>query len=490
MSMRKKNRNRKTKPAALIGLLIGLIAFAAAAPAELIVNYNFTTNASVPDGSGQYTNSHVLGGLSSFSNVTMSLNLTTQTPSNPMWLGDLYSTLTYGTASEANRVAVLLNRPGRDVGNPFGSSLSSLNVTLSEAAMDNIWGTTSSTGTYKSDGRLGVNPYGPPVNFNDADRNATLSALNGAALASRRFTLLMADTSGGGLATLSSWGLSLRGTAAASGTMSADAANGGTMAISDDGGTNTLGASVVTSQNGGGALSVTATGNLTFSGQVGGTGGLNKLGSGSLTLTNNSNNYTGATIVNAGTLFANNTSGSATGTGAVTVNNSGSILGGTGRISGNVTINSGAILLGGTGTSTSGTLTLAGSLTLNSNSVIELALGSSGAHSTLARSGSGTWSFQSNQQFSFADLGVQPGTYDNIITGLAGSVNTTGWQIENMDWVGFFLYDGFGNIDLTLTAVPEPGTWLAGALAMVVVLFRQRKKRSFGRQGQGKADKL
>ena len=473
MSIRHHTRQRKSAARTCSAVWLAFLAFAVVAPAELIVNYNFTTNAGIPDGSGQYTDTRTLGGLSSFSNITVSLNLTTQTPSNPMWLGDLYSTLTYGTASEANRVAVLLNRPGRDIAHPFGSSLSSLNVTLSEAAMDNIWGTSSSTGTYKSDGRLGVNPYGAPVNFNDPDRNATLSSLNGAALTSRKFTLLMADTSAGGLATLSNWGLTVRGTAAASGTMSAD---GGTMGITDDGGTNTLGANVVTTQNGsGGTLSVTATGSLTFSGQVGGSGALNKLGAGSLTLTNNSNNYSGGTTVNGGTLFANNTTGSATGTGAVVVSNSGTVLGGTGRISGNVTINSGAILLGGTGTSTSGTLTLAGSLTLNSNSVIELALGPSGAHSTLARTGSGTWTFQSNQMFNFADLGAQPGTYDNIITGLAASVNTAGWQIENTDWVGFFLYDGFGNIDLTLTAVPEPGTWLAGTLATIVLVFRYRK---------------
>ena len=391
-----------------------------------------------------------------------------------MWLGDLYSTFTIGTGSEDYRTAVLLNRPGRDVSHPLGSSLSSLNVRFSEAASDNIWDATSPTGTYRSDGRLGVNPYGAPVNFNNGDRNATLAALNGDALASNNFTLLMADTSSGGIATLSSWGVSLQGTAASSGTMTADASNGGTMSIADDGGTNTLGASVVTTQSRGGALSVTATGTLTFSGTVSGTGGINKLGSGTLALTGN-NSYNGGTTVNAGTLLANNTSGSATGSGAVVVNNSGTVLGGTGTIGGSVTISSGAILRGGTGTSASGTLTIVGNVTLTSNSIIQLALGTPGAHSTLASTG-GTWTFQSNQLFDFINLGAEIGTYDNIITGLSGPVTTTGWQIENMDWEGSFTYDGSGNIDLTLEAVPEPGTWFGGVLAVVAFLFTQRKR--------------
>src|SRR5207253_6828543 len=63
-------------------------------------------------------------------------------------------------------------------------------------------------------------------------------------------------------------------------------------------------------------------------------------------------------------------------------------------------------LLGGTGTTASGTLTLANNLTLNSGSIIELALGASGAHSTLARTG-GTWIFDATQAFTFIDLGAR-----------------------------------------------------------------------------------
>ena len=89
---------------------------------------------------------------------------------------------------------------------------------------------------------------------------------------------------------------------------------------------------------------------------------------------------------------------------------------------GAVTVNFSAIL-GGTGTTVSGTLTVNNSLTLNPDSIIELALGPAGTHSTLART-AGTWSFQSAQMFTFIDLGATTGTYDNIITGLASDPGT------------------------------------------------------------------
>jgi autotransporter-associated beta strand protein len=219
------------------------------------------------------------------------------------------------------------------------------------------------------------------------------------------------------------------------------------------------------------ALTVNGTGNTTISGVISNSGSVTKAGSGTLTLSG-ANSYTGATAVNGGTLLV---SGSIASGSAVTVSNSGTVLGGTGTINGTVTINSGAHLLGGSGSTASGSLTLNNNLTLNSGSIITLALGGSFAHSTLVRTGSGTWSFQSNQAFNFIDLGATTGTYDNIITGLASNPGTGSWTIQNSGWVGTFAWDG-ANIDLTLTTVPEPETWLSGVLGLVGIGLMQRRR--------------
>jgi autotransporter-associated beta strand protein len=205
---------------------------------------------------------------------------------------------------------------------------------------------------------------------------------------------------------------------------------------------------------------------------------LTKTGTGTITLSG-ANTYTGATTVNGGgTLFINGDQTAATG--ATTVTGAGTVLGGTGTIGGNVTVggsNTATIIEGGTG-STGQTLTVKGSLTMQSGSIIELALGASAAHSTLALTAAGSSSFYLTQQFSFIDLGAQTATtYNGIITGVTSAVVTTGWTIDNPGWSGAFVWDAANSeIDLTLTAIPEPSTWIGAALALGAIGLMSRKR--------------
>jgi autotransporter-associated beta strand protein len=105
-----------------------------------------------------------------------------------------------------------------------------------------------------------------------------------------------------------------------------------------------------------------------FSGVIQNTGSLTKTGTGTLTLSG-ANTYTGVTTVSGGVLLAANTTGSATGTGAVSVKTG--TLGGSGIISGAVTVGTGggggAFLAPAFGSRTQVTLTLQSSLTLQAD---------------------------------------------------------------------------------------------------------------------------
>ncbi len=203
----------------------------------------------------------------------------------------------------------------------------------------------------------------------------------------------------------------------------------------------------------------------TFSGTIEDTGSLTKVGTGTLTLSG-SNTYTGGTAVSAGTLVVSNTSGSATGTGAVQVNTG--TLGGSGIISGAVTVGSGsgtgAFLAPAHGDNKQLTLTIQGSLTLNSNSTYTYTFKAkrnrsktdkvvangvtinSGASFNLSGTAQGALT-QGTVLTAIKNTAATPisGTFSNLPNGAIVTVNGNNLQAS---------YSGGDGNDLTLSVVP------------------------------------
>ena len=167
-----------------------------------------------------------------------------------------------------------------------------------------------------------------------------------------------------------------------------------------------------------------------------GTTAVRKVGSGTLTLVG-TNSFSGGTTVSNGTLLVNNSSVSGTGTNFVNVY-SGATLGGTGVISGPVTIFSGGTLSPG---SPNGTLTISNSLTLNLASILNFGLGTNSDRvvvkgnltlgGTLNATNLGGLAAGTNTLFTFTGalsgslaIGSMPSGFKFILaTNLAGQVN-------------------------------------------------------------------
>jgi len=334
-----------TKIQITVALLAGLafLGVASANAQEVTLLHSVGgVNQTIPD-RGQYVSMSLLdlanSGLGSITDVKVNLSLSSLSESSPMRLGQIYASLTYGVASEDERVAVLLNRPGVTNTDAFGSSLSSLNVTFDDSATANIFSVASGTGTYQADGRLGVNPYASGVAYNSGNINAGLLALNGGLLQSQKLSLLVADSQQGAVAKLDSWGVRVTGTAASSGLLNLGA--GGSVRAT--GTTQSLGATVVSSSSGSGAVGLLAAANQTLNliGGLKGSGEFNKTGSGTVKV-GDSAEFTGTLNVNEGKVVVDGVLASA----STTVAGSGSLLGGSGTV-GSLNLQRGATLTPG-----------------------------------------------------------------------------------------------------------------------------------------------
>jgi autotransporter-associated beta strand protein len=193
-------------------------------------------------------------------------------------------------------------------------------------------------------------------------------------------------------------------------------------------------------------------------------GSLTKSGPGTLRLTAADN--LGQVVVNAGTLLFN----SPNTTGSLTIN--AGTLGGTGSVSGAVTINSGAHLAPGASIES---LDI-GALTLNGGSVLDIELASAGAHDLVNVSGLLDLTGGSVHVFDFG--GMTAGTYTIIDYGTrTGSVAALGTPTGPAGFV-YSLVDTGSVINLVV-AIPEPGTvslFVIG-LSMLPIAWRRRRQR-------------
>jgi autotransporter-associated beta strand protein len=227
------------------------------------------------------------------------------------------------------------------------------------------------------------------------------------------------------------------------------------------------------------AVTINGTGAITISGVIANNNAGNtvassliKSGANTLTLTG-TNTYTGTTTVSGGTLLVNGNQTAATG--AVSVSNAGTVLGGTGTIGGATAINSNGTITGATNGST-------GTLTLNNNLMFTGTAGNLATYlvdltsltsDTLAIAGT------LNLTSLFDQISFQ-GTAGAAIYTLATYSSLTG-PLDTFNSVvnlpeGYTLVYGPTELDLVFTAIPEPNTWIGGAFALAAIGFTQRKR--------------
>ena len=212
-------------------------------------------------------------------------------------------------------------------------------------------------------------------------------------------------------------------------------------------------------------------------------GTLDKSGSGTLTLTSaGTMTNSGGLNVNRGTMIVE---GSITGAGQTTVN-SGATLGGGGTIDGPVTIAPGGTLFPGTGLGVGGTfLTINNNLTLDGTADITLNIDKTDGADYLLIGGNLTLDPSRTDTLTLDvlnNIGASPTTYviaeygvnSGLESGSFGSIVVNGAFLKSIN----YNYQSDGEIAVTLSSVPEPGTWamtLSG-LGMLIAFWRGRRR--------------
>jgi len=268
--------------------------------AQVVVERFFSAQTNIAD-YGQYVDVRTISqtGLTSIADVDVRVVLRSAS-GDTMRLGDYFVSLTYGTASEDERVAVLLNRPRATDVRQWGSSLSSANFLFDDSQnATNVFYATTTTGVFAADGRLSVNPYATAQAYDASAVTNGLSALNGQMLSSDRWSLLVADTRQGAAGFLDSWSLKITGETVSGGSL--DPGAGGIIYDKSDGVSEVL-ANLVVAGSGNNRVTAEVSTNLVLSGGLSGSGELIKRGSGKLRVGGDSNAFSGQITMQGGEL--------------------------------------------------------------------------------------------------------------------------------------------------------------------------------------------
>lgn len=209
--------------------------------------------------------------------------------------------------------------------------------------------------------------------------------------------------------------------------------------------------------------------------------GLIKSGNATLTLTAGAApSLDGLTTVNAGTLLITNPTGSATGSGAVVVNNGGTLAG-----NGRIDAGSNTITIHGTlspGNASADAIHLAssagpGALTLSSSSIVQFDITDNITKDVIALTttnvslGGGTLALNLAGGFDYN------GTYA-IFTGVSGLTGSFGplTGYDSANYAPHFALNGT-EYDLTFTPIPEPSTWIGAGLALAAMGWAMRRRQ-------------
>lgn len=192
----------------ITSLCLGAALTAPAALYSSTYNSGFENGGNIPDGNvSPWSDTRTVSGIAEPSIATVSVWLNVSGGFN----GDLYGYLSYN-----GMLVPLLNRAGVGTGNAFGYADAGLNVEFTDTAVNNIHlyqavGGYSIAGgaTWQPDGRT-INPVTSLPSAFDAAGTVTLGAFNGMN-PNGDWTLVLADvSSGGGQATVQSWGLEIQ----------------------------------------------------------------------------------------------------------------------------------------------------------------------------------------------------------------------------------------------------------------------------------------